>query len=261
MLDLGLKGKVAVITGGSEGIGKAIAMKLASEGVRVAICARRKDVLQKAAAEILQKTGGEVLAVSADVTKADQVANFVDQTLQRFGRVDILVNNAGRACGGYFEDISEETWREDFELKFFAAVRFCRLVIPHMKKQNWGRIINITHPGGKQPGANSVPTSISRAAGIAFTKALSKDYAPNNILINTVCLSFIKSAQSERSWKSEASNMSLDEYYKERGKNLPLKRMGEAEEVADLVAFLVSDRAGFITGTAINMDGGMSAVV
>jgi NAD(P)-dependent dehydrogenase (short-subunit alcohol dehydrogenase family) len=261
MMDFGLKGRVAIVTGGSEGIGKAIALRLASEGVKVAICARRKDVLQKAAAEISQKTGGEVLAISADVTKPDQVESFVNQTLQRFGKIDILVNNAGRACGGYFEDISEETWREDFELKFFAAVRFCKLAIPHMKKQNWGRIINITHPGGKQPGANSVPTSVSRAAGIAFTKALSKDYAPNNILVNTVCLSNIKSAQGERSWKSEAPNMSFEEYYKERGKNLPLKRMGEAEEVADLVAFLVSERAGFITGTAINIDGGVSAVI
>jgi NAD(P)-dependent dehydrogenase (short-subunit alcohol dehydrogenase family) len=260
-MNLKLTGKVAVITGGSEGTGKAIAMRLSECGAKISICARRDAILQRAAQEIRDKTGNEVLAFSADVTVPVALENFIRSTVERFGRIDILINNAGRATGAPFEKVTDEDWYEDLNLKLMAAVRCSRLVIPLMRAVGGGRIINITHPGGKQPGAGSCPTSVSRAAGIALTKALSKDLLPDKILVNTVCLTSIKTAQGVRGWQAQGSPGTLEEYWEQQGKTHPLERLGEATEVADLVAFLVSDRAAFITGTAINIDGGLSAVV
>ena len=260
-MELGLTGKVVVITGGSEGIGKGIALRLCEEGAKVAICGRRETVLADAAEEIRTQTGGEVLAIPADVTKPETLEHFIGQTASHFGKIDILVNNAGRSAGGDFETMSDEAWYDDLDLKLMGAVRCARLVIPHMKSNGGGRIINITHPGGKQPSAGSCPTSVSRAAGIALTKALSKELLPHKILVNTVCLTSIKSAQGERAWKAAGSPGTLEEYWEERGTEHPLGRLGEPSEVGNLVAFLVSDCALFITGTAINIDGGLSAVV
>ena len=260
-MDLGLKGKVAAITGGSEGVGYGTALVLAREGARVSICARRKDVLEAAAERIRAETGGEVLAVQADVTRAEDCERFIRQTVERFGRLDILVNNAGRAAGAHFEKVTDDAWAEDLDLKVFAAIRCSRAAIPYMRAQGGGRIVNITHPGGKTPGAGSLPSSLSRAAGIALTKAMSKDLAPDGILVNTVCLSNIRTAQNERSWRASGSPLSLDEYCAEQGRRVPVGRLGDPTEVGDLIAFLVSERAAFITGTAINIDGGASSAV
>jgi NAD(P)-dependent dehydrogenase (short-subunit alcohol dehydrogenase family) len=260
-MDLGLTGKVAVVTGASEGIGKGIALRLSEEGAKVSICARREDVLQGAAGEIREKSGNDVLAISTDVTKPEAVESFIQRTVEHFGRIDILVNNAGRAFGENFETLTDQDWYDDLELKLMGAVRCARLVIPYMRAVGGGRIINVTHPGGKQAGENSCPTSVSRAAGIAMTKALSKDLLPDKILVNTVCLTSIKSAQGERTWRAQGSPGTLEEYWEGRDKEHPLGRLGEPTEVGDLVAFLVSERARFITGTAINIDGGLSAVV
>ena len=261
IMDMGLNGKVAVITGGSEGIGKSIGMSLSKEGASIAICARRIDILEKAASEIRESTGGQVLTVNADVTKEGDVKLFIESVIEKFGRIDILVNNAGRSAAGRFMDVSDEEWIEDFNLKFYGAVWGCRYSIPHMRKIGGGRIVNVTTIHGKQPGKSSMPTSISRAAGMAFTKALSRDHASDNILVNTICLGSVKSAQWKKFWKLNSSDKKEDEYYREVGREIPLGRMGEAEEVANLVTFLVSDRAGFITGTSINVDGGASAVL
>jgi 3-oxoacyl-[acyl-carrier protein] reductase len=260
-MELGLGGKVAIVTGGSEGIGKAVALTLASEGANVAICARRPEVLESAAAEIRRLTGSEVFAHPVDVTKRDEVETFVARVAERFGRIDILVNNAGRSAAKKFEDVAETEWDEDLNLKLRAAIWCCQCVIPHLRKVGGGRIINVTHPGGKAPTARSLPTSVSRAAGIALTKALSRDYAAENILVNTVCLTNIKSAQTERYWRAGGSQGTLDEFHTKMGKGVPLQRLGEPDEVGALVAFLVSEQARFITGTAVNIDGGMSAVV
>lgn len=260
-MELGLTGKVAVITGGSEGIGKGIAVRLCEEGVKVAICGRREQVLTDAAEAIRSQTGGEVLAISADVTKPETLENFIGQTATYYGKIDILVNNAGRSAGGAFESTSDEAWYDDLDLKLMGAIRCARLVIPHMKSNGSGRIINITHPGGKQPSAGSCPTSVSRAAGIALTKALSKELLSHKILVNTVCLTSIKSAQGARAWKEAGSPGTLEEYWEARGAEHPLGRLGEPAEVGNLVAFLVSECASFISGTAINIDGGLSAVV
>jgi len=260
-MNLGLTGKVAVITGGSEGIGKGIALRLSDEGAKIAICARRDEILQQAARELREKGDNDVLAISADVTELETLERFIARTIEQLGKIDILVNNAGRSAGGDFETLTDEDWYDDLDLKLMGAVRCARLVIPHMKCVGGGRIINVTHPGGKQPGAGSYPTSVSRAAGIAMTKALSKELLPHNILVNTVCLTSIKSAQGERSWKAKGAPATLNEYWAERGKEHPLGRLGEPSEAGDLVAFLVSERASFITGTAINLDGGLSNVV
>ena len=261
MLELNLSGRVALVTGGSEGIGKGIARKLAAEGCRVAMCARRQDVLADAAEAIRSETGAWVLAVAADVTLAADVERFVNEAVSEFGGIDILVNNAGRSAAHYFENATEAMWQEDFDLKFWAAVRGSRMAVPHMKARGGGSIVNITHPGGKAPGPDSVPTSVSRAAGIALSKAMSKDLAQHRIRVNTVCLTNIRSAQAQRAWTASGSNVDYDAWCDELGKNVPLGRMGEPGEVADLVAFLVSDRGAFITGAAINLDGGSGETV
>jgi 3-oxoacyl-[acyl-carrier protein] reductase len=260
-MDLGLQGKVAAITGGSEGIGRATAFRLCEEGVRVAICARREDVLQTTAKEITSATGGEVLAVRADVTNPADCAQFMLQTIERFGRLDILVNNAGRSLAMAFEQAADEVWQEDIEVKLYGAIRCTQLAIPHMRKQGGGRIINMTTIAGKQPTAQSVPASVTRAAGINLTKALANEYAADNILVNTICLGHLKSAQWTRRWQAHFSHMTLDEFYAKQGESIPLQRLGEAEDVADLVCFLASERARYITGTAINIDGGLSGAV
>jgi 3-oxoacyl-[acyl-carrier protein] reductase len=260
-MDLGLTGKVAAITGGSEGIGRASAFRLCEEGARVAICARREDVLQQTAQEIASATGGEVLPMRADVTHIADCERFIQRTIERFGRLDILVNNAGRSSAMSFEKADDEVWREDLEVKLFGAIRCTRLAIPHMRKLGGGRVINMTTIAGKQPEARSVPTSVTRAAGINLTKALAKEYAGDNILVNTICLGRLKSAQWTRRWEAQFSHMTLDEFYAKQGESIPLQHLGEAEDVADLICFLASECARYITGTAINIDGGVSGAV
>jgi NAD(P)-dependent dehydrogenase (short-subunit alcohol dehydrogenase family) len=263
-MDMGLKGKVAIVTGGSEGIGKAAAISLAQEGASVVICARRKDVLDAAAEEIRRQTGSKILAVPADVRDAAQILNVVNKGVEAFGRLDIVVNNAGTSAAGNFETVEDAAWQQDMDLKFFAAVRFARAAIPHMKKAGGGRIINVTNLGGKQPGANSMPTSVTRAAGIALTKAQSKDLAKYNILVNTVCIGVIKSGQHEHrveGMQRQGTAITMDAFYAERARGVPLGRVGEAREAGDVICFLASERASYLTGTSINIDGGTSNVL
>ena len=260
-MDLGLTGRVALITGGSEGIGRATAEELAQAGARVAICARRADVLQEAADAISAATGAEVLAAPADVTRADDIERCVRTVTERLGPITLLVNNAGGHVAGPLEATDDATWYADLDLKLLAAVRTCRLVVPGMRAAGGGRIVNVTAIFGKHPGANSLPTSVSRAAGIALTKALSKELAKDNILVNTVCIGLIKSAQMARMAQSRSPDAGLDEAFARMGENIPLGRMGEASEVAGLIAFLLSARGSYITGTAINVDGGTSSAV
>ena len=264
-MDMGLEGKVAIVTGASEGIGKSAAASMAREGASVVICARRQDVLDAAAAEISRETGSKVIGVTADVSRLEDIQNVMRRTVETFGRLDIVVNNAGIAAGNNFESVDEEGWRQDMDLKFYAALRMAKAALPHMKTQGGGRIINVTNIGGKAPGANSMPTSVSRATGLAFTKALSKDLAKYNILVNTVCIGFIKSGQWEHTVenlrKHDANAPTLAAWYAERGKDIPLGRLGETQEAGDVICFLASARASYLTGTSINIDGGTSAVL
>ena len=257
-MELGLKGRVAVITGATEGIGRATALKLAQEGAQLAICARRQEPLDRTAAEI-RKTGADVLAVSADMSKAADIERFMKAVIGRYGRIDILVNNAGTSARGKFLEVDDKAWSADLELKVFGAIRCTRLAVPHMKQNGGGRIVNITISSAKQPGAESMPTSVSRAAGLAITKALSKEYAPDNIRVNTVCIGKIKSGQHQRRYTRDG--ISADAYYSQVSKDIPLGRVGEAEEVASVIAFLVSDAASYVTGTSVNLDGGISGTL
>ena len=257
-MQMSLKGKVAAVTGGSEGIGRATALRLAELGARVAICARRAEVLEKTAGDI-RKLGAEVLAMTADATSASDMARFVGETVQRFGRIDILVNNAGATGQAAFDKVDDAAWQQDLEIKVMAHVRTTREVIPHMKRQGGGRIINLNMVAAKQPGPEQFPTTVSRAAGLALTKGLSKELAPFNILVNVVAVGKIKSMQQER--RAKRSGVSVEEHYAKTGKTIPLGRVGEAEEVANVIAFLASDAASYITGTCINVDGGQSGVL
>jgi NAD(P)-dependent dehydrogenase (short-subunit alcohol dehydrogenase family) len=257
-MELGLKGKVAIVTGATEGIGKATAAVLAREGAKVAICSRRQSAVEEAVAE-LKRAGGDVIGLAADVSKPEDVGRLVETALQKFGRIDILVNNAGTSKRGSLLEHTDAVWAADFELKVFGAIRLVRLVVPHMRKVGGGRIINVTNIGAKTPGAQSTPTSISRAAGIALTKAMSKEFAPDNILVNTVCIGKIKSGQHERRFKQ--SGESADSYYANAAKDIPLGRVGETEEAANAIVFLASNMASYVTGTSINMDGGLAGTV
>ena len=257
-MDSGLKNKVAIITGGSDGLGRAAAFRLASEGARVAVMARRRDHLERTAADIESVTGAEILAVPGDVTSSDDCEQAVKQVLDRWGNVDILLNNAGGSRAQGFEDVSDEMWFEDFDLKVMGAVRMTRLVVPSMRRQRDGRIVNISTVGGKAPKARQLPTSASRAAGINLTKSLANQYAPDNIRINTVCIGLVRTSQMDRLAGGEA----LDTFYDKLGRErVPLGRVAIAEEFAELLAFLVSDRAAYITGSAINFDGGAGLTV
>ena len=257
-MDLGLKGKVAIVTGGTQGIGRATAVLLAHEGAAVAIAARGRERLEQTAAEI-RAAGGRVAPVQADVSKAADCERVVAETVKAFGRLDILVNNAGTSATGEFAAASDEIWQADFDLKLFAAIRLARLAIPHMKRQGGGRIVNLTNIGDKQPRAKSMPTTVTRAAGLAFTKALSKEFAPDNILVNTVCIGLVRAGQHEA--KAARTGADLEQLYAAMGKDIPLGRVGRAEEVANMIAFLASDAASYVSGSSINLDGGASTVL
>jgi len=253
-----LKGKVAAITGGSEGIGRATALRMAELGAQIAICARRAEVLEQTAAEI-RKLGAEVLTVVADASKAGDIERFIEQTVRHYGRIDTLVNNAGGTGQSAFEKVDDAAFANDMEIKVMAQVRGARAAVPHMKKQGGGRIINLNMVAAKQPGAQQFPTTVSRAAGLALTKGLSKEYAPFNILVNAVAVGKIKSKQQERS--AARSGRSVEDHYAQTGKTVPLGRVGESGEVANVIAFLASDAASYVTGTCINVDGGLSGVL
>ncbi len=259
-MDLGVQGKVAIITGGSDGIGKATAQILAAEGAAVAICARTADKLEAAAEEIRAATGGRVLAVPADVTSMADMERLVGAVTSQLGTPTLLANNAGTSAAGSFATVTEERWESDIDLKLRAAIRLSRLLVPMMKEAGGGSIVNVTAIAGKHPGANSMPTSVSRAAGIALTKGMSKDLAADNIRVNAVCIGLVKSGQISRAASARGGG-NIDDGYAAMGQNVPLGRVGEADEAGRVVAFLLSDAASYITGVAVNIDGGMSSAV
>jgi NAD(P)-dependent dehydrogenase (short-subunit alcohol dehydrogenase family) len=201
-----------------------------------------------------------VLAIPCDVTNAEDVERLISATLDRLGPPTLLANNAGTSAAGSFMSVTDERWAGDLDLKLHAAIRLSRLVVPHMKTAGGGSIVNVTAVQGKHPGANSMPTSVSRAAGIALTKAMSKDLAPDNIRVNTVCIGLIKSGQINR-FASARGDGNLDAGYAAMASNVPLGRVGEAEEAGRVVAFLLSEAASYVTGVAVNIDGGTSSAV
>lgn len=257
-MELGLRGKVVAVTGGTEGIGRATVMRFVQEGAKVAFCARREALLQ-AYADELKRAGGDVLTVVADASKPGDLERFIEQTMQHYGRIDVVVNNAGQTGQAAFDAVDDAAWQLDLDIKVFAHIRTARAAIPHMRRQGGGRIINLNMVGARQPAAGTFPTTISRAAGLALAKALSKELAPHNILVNAVAVGKIKSKQQER--RAARSKISVDEHYAQTGKTIPLGRMGESEEVANVIAFLASDAASYVTGTCVHVDGGLSGVM
>ncbi|MEC0230733.1 SDR family NAD(P)-dependent oxidoreductase [Paenibacillus alba] len=255
-MQLGLQGKVALITGGSKGIGLATAIAMSREGAKVAILARNVEQLQEAAIHIANVTDGEVFSIQADVTSEEDCKRAVEQTFQRFGGLHILVNNAGTSAAAPFEQVRTEIWRHDLELKLFGAIHCSRYAIPYMRQAGGGSIVNLTTSAAKTPPASSLPTSVSRAAGLALTNAMSKDLAAQGIRVNTVCIGKIRSDQLEKGWKREAPELTWDEYARDPRHDIPLGRIGNAEEAANVITFLSSDAASYVTGTSVNIDGG-----
>jgi 3-oxoacyl-[acyl-carrier protein] reductase len=260
-MDLGLTGKVALITGGSEGIGLATAVNLAREGASVAIAARTPEKLARAAALIKEQGGEAVLTIVADISQEADCARAVAEAVAQFGRLDILVNNAGSAAGSPFEQISDESWHGDMDLKLLGAIRCSRAALPHLKAADGAAIINVVAIGGKAPGAASMPSSVSRASGLALTKAMSRDLGPSGIRVNAVCIGVIRSAQIERGWKRSMPDRSWEEFSRERGKTVPLGRLGETDEAGRVITFLASPAASYVTGVSVNIDGGASPVM
>jgi 3-oxoacyl-[acyl-carrier protein] reductase len=257
-MELGLKGKIVAVTGGSEGIGRATVRRFVSEGAKVAFCARRKDALDLLADD-MRKVGGDVMPMVGDASKAGEMERFIEETVKHYGRIDVVVNNAGGSGQMPFSQVDEATWENDIAIKVFGQIRTARAAIPHMKKQGGGRIINLNMVAAKQPGAAMFPTTVSRAAGLALTKGLSKEVAADNILVNAVAVGKIKSTGQERGAKR--NNLTVDEHYARNSKSIPMGRMGESEEVANVIAFLASDAASYVTGCCINVDGGVSGTL
>src|SRR5579875_479441 len=243
-MEIRLDGRSAVITGGSKGLGLAIATEYARSGADVAILARDPGTLAEAKAKIeAGAPGRRVAAISCDVSKADAIRRAYDQIMSQFGKIDIYVNNAGQSTRGPSETLTDEVWQADLDLKLFAQIRFCRLVFPQMKERRWGRIISVLNIGAKAPGADSAPTSVTRAAQMAFTKVLSQEGAPYNVLVNSLHVGVIVSDQIRRRYDRERPNLSFEQYVAEAGKGVPLGRMGRAEEFANVATFLASDAA------------------
>lgn len=258
-MDLELAGKAVLITGGTDGLGLALARKLVAEGASVAVCGRDPDRVRAAESALLD-AGADVLARQADVTRLADLEAFVDDAEKRWGRVDGIVHNAGRASSGPIESIDDATWESDFQLKLMAATRLTRLALPQLRASR-GSILFTLAIAAKAPGGSSEPSSVTRAAGMALMKALSKELAPDGVRANAVLIGLIESGQWVRA--AEGAGQPVERFYERFAKDaaIPLGRFGRAEEFADLGSFMLSPRASYLTGVAINLDGGLSPAV
>ncbi len=258
-MQISLEGRAAIVTGGSKGLGFATAKRMAESGASVMLLARGEAALAAA-----QDAIGDRAAIAAcDVATAAGVEAGYRAAMAAFGRVDIIVNNAGVSRAQEFTSVTDAIWQEDLDLKLFAAIRLTRLAWPQMCERRWGRVINVLNIGAKAPRPGSAPTAVSRAAGMALTKILSGEGAPHNVLVNALLVGLIESDQWVRRHAAEQTNRPLPEFMQELAdrQQIPLGRMGRAEEFANMACFLASDAASFITGTAINVDGGKSPVM
>ncbi|MBN1894032.1 SDR family oxidoreductase [bacterium] len=257
-MQLELKNKVALVAASSRGLGKAIAWGLAREGTKLVICSRNKDILERTADEILLETGVTVFPLALDLTDRDQIDWLMAETLDLFGRVDILVTNNGGPPPGRFENLGEDDWRQAVQTTLMTAVRLSRAVIPSMKKQKWGRIIHMVSVTARQPIPSLFFSNVIRPAVIGLAKCQSQDYAADNILVNAVLPGYFSTERITELLKdrSEKTKKSLEQATAEMVSEIPLGRMGKPEELANLVVFLASERASYITGAAIQIDGG-----
>lgn len=258
-MDLGLKGKAAIVTGSSDGIGYAVARLLAQEGARVVLCARRESVLADARQALEKDTDAEVLAISCDVQISGDVQRLVAQVMQRFGGIDILINNAGSVPSIQFADVDDAQWYKLLEGKLLGYIRMTREVVPHMRQSGWGRIINIAGTAGWEPSNTSMAVGLNNAAVMNWTKSLSLQYADDGILVTAVAPGSIDTPRQVRNRQREAdiTGKSVDEIRTARTREIPLHRLGRADEVANVVVFLASERSSYVTGTCITVDGGV----
>lgn len=261
MIEMRMDQRCALITGGSKGIGFAAATNFVRAGASVAIVARRPDVLEEARQSLAREGKAKVIGIAGDVSKAEDCARIFATAEKELGRVDVLLNNAGTHANGPFEAATDEIWQQDFDLKLFSAIRLTRAAFPAMKARKWGRIINVLNSGAKWPRHGSAPTSVTRAAGMALTKVLANEGAAHNVLVNAVLVGLIQTDQWVRGHAKENKGRTLEEYLAEMATRVPLGRIGTAEEFANMILFLASDAGSYVTGTAINVDGGMCPVV
>ena len=261
-MDLGLRGRVALVCAASQGLGKAAALGFAREGAHVVICSRQRKALAAAVEEIRAAAGEHqvrIVPVVADLTKPRQITAVVARTVKLFGRIDVLVTNAGGPPVGAFADLKDDIWEQGVALTLMSTVRMIRAVLPHMQKRSWGRIINITSIAAKQPINDLIISSAIRPGILGLTRVLASQYAKNGILINSVAPGFMRTARMEQLGTSRAkeAGTSIDEYFAKASRDIPLQRYGEPEELANMIVFLGSERASYITGATMSVDGGL----
>ena len=259
-MELGLTGRRAIVTGGSKGLGKAIAAELLAEGAAVAICSRHAGELEEAAAELRAAAGPDrqLLPLPCDVTDPAQVTGFVAAATADLGGLDILVNNAGGARPGRFGTLTDEDWHEDIEVKLFSQIRCIRAALPHLRASAAPRVININALYARYPDPAFLASSVNRASCLSLSKALSIELGTEGILVNSVNIGFVETPQWQNIHNKRAPEMPADEFFGQLAKaEVPLGRFGRSDEVAGLVAFLASDRASYIAGASIDVGGGM----
>jgi 3-oxoacyl-[acyl-carrier protein] reductase len=260
-MELGLAGRRAVVTGGSKGIGLAVAEELAGEGAAVAICARNPEEVESAAAR-LRGSGATVHAQPADVTDPRQVEEFLGAAAEALGGIDVLVNNAGAAHPGTFATLTDEDWQGDLDVKLFSQIRCTRAALPWLRESPAPRVVNINAVYAKYPDHKFFATTVNRAACLNLSKALAIELGPEGILVNSVNIGFVVTPQWENIRRKRAPELSAEEFFRQwAAEEVPLQRFGEVQEVSGLVAFLAGDRAGYITGASIDVAGGMGKYV
>lgn len=257
-MDLGLKDKVALVAASSQGLGRAVAEELGAEGASLILCARDGRTLADTAAAIAEHTGAHVLAVPADVTVTEDIKRLVDAGNERFGRIDILVTNAGGPPAGRFEQLTREQWEQAIRLTLLSAVELTRQVLPGMKERRWGRIINITSIAVKQPVENLLLSNSLRAGLTGFARTLANEVAADGITVNNVLPGYTRTERLDElaEMMAEKQGISAGEFRGKWEKEIPMGRLGEPREFAAMVAFLASERASYVTGTSVQVDGG-----
>ncbi len=259
-MDLGIKNKVAFVSASSQGIGKAAALSLAKEGARLVICSRNVQSINATADEIRSATGVEVIPLTADVTKPEEIDAAVKIALKHFGTIDILVNNAGGPPTGTITSLPDSEWERGFNLTMMSMIRMTRSFLPVMEEKRWGRIISIVSLSAKQPIDDLMISSTLRPGILGLTKLLANQYGKHGITINTVCPGNVLTQRQLElgALRSKEQNLKLEEYLQESAKNIPIGRMGKPEEIGDVIAFLASERAAYINGTNMLVDGGQA---